>query len=100
LRQTNFSASREPNQVTRFDQSGKPLGAGSTSYIVASARDDSPAASQLDLPIIVELWEFSYDPGDRLLRTSRKRTIRLVADDKRGDPAAETAPGTGAVPKL
>lgn len=104
LRQTSFSASRQPTQVTRFDQSGKPLGPGSTSYMVASARDDSPAASELDLPIIIELWEFSYDPGNRLLKTSRKRTVRLMADGKRGEPAsgpdAEQAPDTGAVPKL
>lgn len=104
LRQTSFSASRQPNQVTRFDQSGKPLGPGSTSYILASARDDGPAASQLDLPIVIELWEFSYDPEDRLLKTSRKRTVRLTADGKRAEPvsspAADPAPDTGAVPKL
>lgn len=96
LRQTNFSASREPNQVTRFDQSGKALGASSTSYIVASARDDSPAAAELDLPIIVELWEFSYDPEGRLLKTSPKRTVKLVAPGKQ----RESVPGTGAAPKL
>ncbi|NNJ73990.1 MAG: hypothetical protein HKP56_02415 [Anderseniella sp.] len=104
LRQTSFSASREPTQVTRFDQSGNPLAAGSTSYIVASARDDNPAASELDLPIIVELWEFSYDPGDRLLKASPKRTVRLVAGGKRSEPGTspgtEPTPDTGAVPKL
>lgn len=95
LRQTRFSASREPNQVTRFDQSGKSLGAGSTSYIVASARDDHASGSELELPIIIELWEFSYDPAGRLLKTSAKKTVKLEATGN-----GPVAPNPEAVPKL
>jgi hypothetical protein len=95
LRQTRFSASREPNQVTRFDQSGKSLGASSTSYIVASARDDHATGSELELPIIVELWEFSCDPAGRLLKTSAKKTVKLEATGN--EPVA---PNPEAVPKL
>lgn len=96
LRQTNFSASRSPNRVTRFDQSGQPLGAGDTSYIVASARDGKAAGSKLDLPIIVELWEFSYDPDGKLLTTALKKTVKLEAPGKQQEPV----PGAGAAPKL
>ena len=95
LRQTRFSATREPNKVTRFDQSGKPLGASDTSYIVASARDDHATGSELELPIIVELWEFSYDPTGRLLKTSIKKTVKLEATG-----SSPVAPNPEAVPKL
>ena len=95
LRQTNFSASRRPNRVTRFDQTGQPLGPGNTIYVVASARDGA-SGSELDLPIIVELWEFSYDTEGKLLTTALKKAVRLnVPGQDQGQDSS-----TGATPKL
>ncbi len=95
LRTARFSASREPIQSYRFDQTGKSLGASNTKYIVATALNGVSGGKELGLPIILELWQLSYDPENQRVRTQVLKSMRV---EPSGDQ--NNAPETGSVPKL
>ena len=95
LKRTKFSASREPSQAYRFDETGQLLGPTNNSFIVAAAQSGDTAGQELGLPILIELWSLSYNPENRRLKTSIMKSMRVEPSD-----GPDNAPDTGTVPKL